>query len=215
MANHRPKRVLLVDDHPVFRFGLKALLDTLPDLEVIGEVEEGEAAQRAAQELSPDIILMDVNMPGLNGIEATRRILQADPQIAILVVTMFDNDAVFDAMQAGARGYLLKGAHPEETIRAIQAVANGESIFSPKVAERLIGYFAQRSAGTFAGVFPGLTDREREILALLAKGLTNQAIAERLYLSVKTVRNLASSIYSKLQVVDREEAIQRAREAGF
>lgn len=215
MSAHNRKRILIVDDHPVFRFGLKALLDTLPDLEVVGEVEEGEAALSAVAQLSPDIILMDVNMPGLNGIEATRRILQADPKIAILIVTMFDNDAVFDAMQAGARGYLLKGAHPEETIRAIQAVTNGESIFSPKVAERLIGYFANRSTGIVSGLFPGLTEREREILALLAKGLSNNAIAERLYLSVKTVRNLVSSIYSKLHVADREEAIQRAKEAGL
>ena len=208
-------RVLIVDDHPVFRFGLRSLISSISEMEVIGEATNGKSAIEQAASLQPDIILMDINMPGLNGIEATRQILAAQPEIGILVITMFDDDSVFDAMQAGARGYLLKGADPEETIRAIYSVANGAAIFSPKAAERLITYFGKNRDTTTSETFPELTEREREILELIAQGLTNPAIAERLVLSPKTVRNHVSNIFSKLQVSDRAQAIVKARQAGM
>jgi DNA-binding NarL/FixJ family response regulator len=208
-------RVLIVDDHPVFRFGLRSLLMSLPEMEVVGEATSGEEAVNQAANLKPDVILMDINMPGMNGIQATRRILQSDPQIGVLMVTMLDDESVFQAMQAGARGYLLKGADPDETLRAIRSVASGEAIFSPKVAERLINYFGQKKVAAAPYVFPELTEREREILALIAQGLTNAAIAERLVLSPKTVRNHVSNIFAKLQVADRAQAIIQAREAGI
>ena len=208
-------RVLIVDDHPVFRFGLRSLIASVPDMEVVGEATSGEAAIAEAANHKPDIILMDINMPGLNGIEATRKILVNQPEIGILVITMFDDDSVFDAMQAGAKGYLLKGADPEETLRAIHSVANGAAIFSPKVAERLITYFGKNRDTTNHEAFPELTEREREILELIAQGLSNPVIAERLVLSPKTVRNHVSNIFSKLQVSDRSQAIIRAREAGM
>lgn len=208
-------RVLIVDDHPVFRFGLSSLLTSLPDMDVVGEATSGEEAVVQAASLEPDIILMDINLPGLNGIQATRQILQSNPQIGILMVTMIDDDSVFQAMQAGARGYLLKGADPDETLRAIRSVASGEAIFSPKVAERLVNYFGQKKVAASPEVFPELTEREREILALIAQGLTNAAIAERLVLSPKTVRNHVSNIFGKLQVADRAQAIIQAREAGI
>jgi len=208
-------RILIADDHPVFRFGLRALLAAEPDTEVVGEATTGQEAVALAAELEPDIILMDLNMPKLNGLEATRRIRQQNPDIGILVITMFDDDSVFAAMRAGARGYILKGAEGEETLRAIRAVANGEAIFSPVVAERVMQFFAQAPSAEPEPAFPELTPREREILIWLAHGLTNSAIAERLVLSPKTVRNHVSNIFSKLQVADRAEAIIRAREAGL
>jgi len=208
-------RILIVDDHPVFRFGLRSLIASISEMEVVGEATHGQAAIEEADSLQPDIILMDINMPGLNGIEATRRILADQPDVGILVITMFDDDSVFDAMQAGARGYLLKGTDPDETIRAIRSVANGAAIFSPKVAERLITYFGRNKNTSSAETFPELTDREREILELIAQGLTNSAIAEKLVLSPKTVRNHVSNIFGKLQVSDRSQAIVRAREAGM
>src|SRR5438093_13443077 len=171
-------RVLIVDDHPVYRDGLRTLLDSLPGAELVGEAVSGEEAVAGAASLQPDVILMDLQMPGINGIEATRRILHTTPQSGILVLTMFeDDDSVFAAMRAGARGYLLKGAEGEETLRAIRAVAHGEAIFSPAIARRLIRYFARpKPAGVGSGpaeAFPDLTAREREILTLLAQGYTN------------------------------------------
>lgn len=212
-------RVLIADDHPVFRYGLRALLQTeASTIEVVGEAATGEEAVALAAQVSPEVILMDVNMPGLNGIEATRRILSAMPHVGILMLTMFDDDeSVFAAIRLGARGYLLKGAEGEETLRAIKAVSQGEAIFSPTIAQRLIGYFAtpRKHPQTAAPLFPELTEREREVLTLLAQGYTNPAIAERLVLSPKTVRNHVSTIFSKLQVAGRAEAIIRARDAGL
>jgi DNA-binding NarL/FixJ family response regulator len=211
----QPIRILIADDHPVFRFGLKALLETEDDTEVVGEATTGAEAVVLAAELQPDIILMDLNMPDLSGLEATRRIIRANPDIGILVITMFDDDSVFAAMRAGARGYILKGAEGEETLRAIRAVANGEAIFSPAVAERMMQFLTRPVTVEAETPFPELTAREREVLALVAAGLTNTAIARRLTLSPKTIRNHVSNIFSKLQVADRAEAIIRAREAGL
>ena len=208
-------RVLIVDDHPVFRFGLHSLLASIPEMEVIAELTRGEDAVAQVADIKPDIVLMDINMPGMNGIEATREILKDHPEIGILMITMIDDDTVFQAMQAGARGYLLKGADPDETVRAIRSVASGEAIFSPKIAERLINYFGQSKSTPIADVFPQLTEREHEILGLIAQGLTNSAIAERLVLSPKTVRNHVSNIFGKLQVNDRSQAIIQARQAGM
>ena len=205
-------RVLIADDHPVFRFGMKALLSTEADMKIVGEASDGREIVKLADELKPDVILMDINMPEVNGIEATRQIVRAHPEIAVLIVTMLDNDSLFSAMRAGARGYLLKGAEGEETLRAIRAVVSGEAIFSPRVAERLIHFFANPSVNTTTDPFPDLTPRERQILNLIAQGLTNQAIAERLVLSPKTVRNQVSTIFSKMQVASRGEAIMKARE---
>ncbi len=208
-------RVLVADDHPVFRYGMRAILSSKPDVELVGEARDGEEAVALAVALKPDVILMDLNMPGTGGIEATRRILEKLPGVGILVLTMIEeDDSVFAAMRAGARGYLLKGADGAETIRAIRAVAGGEAIFGPSIARRLTGYFAgAKDAATQP--FPELTEREREILSLIARGRTNAAIAEALYLSPKTVRNYVSNIFTKLQVADRAEAIVRAREVGL
>jgi DNA-binding NarL/FixJ family response regulator len=208
-------RILIADDHPVFRFGLRALLQTEGEMEVVGEAMTGDEAIALAASLQPDVVLMDLNMPGINGIEATRLIAKDHPHMGILVITMFDDDSVFAAMRAGARGYLLKGAEGEETLRAIRAVAHGESIFSPSIAHRLMNYFSSPQAATSASIFPTLTGREREILSLIAQGLTNSTIAERLYLSPKTVRNQVSTIFDKLQVAGRAEAIIKARDAGL
>ena len=211
----RQIRVLVADDHPVFRRGMRAILGAEPDTELVGEATDGEEAVALALELRPDVILMDLNMPGLNGIEATRRILAGSPHIGILVLTMFeDDDSVWAAMQAGARGYLLKGALKAEIVRAINGVASGEAIFGPSVARRLTQFFAQ-PRGAAKEVFPELTDREREILALIAEHRTNREIADRLVLSQKTVSNHISNIFSKLQIADRAEAIERARDAGL
>jgi|SRR5947209_322588 len=211
-----PLRILLVDDHPLVRNGLRTLLTSLPDVVVAGEAANGEEAIVLATELKPDIILMDLHMPGLNGIEATRRIVQASPRIGILVLTMLEDDAsVFAAMRAGARGYLLKGADQAEVLRAISVVAHGEAIFSPSIAQRLMQYFANMQPILPQAAFPDLTEREREILGLIAMGKSNAEIAEDLVLSPKTVSNHVSNIFSKLQVVDRAQAVLRARQVGL
>ena len=218
-ASGGPIRVLVADDHPVFRRGMRAILGAEEEIELVGEAMDGEEAVALALELRPDVILMDLNMPGVSGIEATRRVLEAGPDTAVLMLTMFEDDkSIFAAMRAGAHGYVLKGADGAETLRAIRAVAAGEAIFSPGITRRLTGYFAApggepRTAAS--QVFPNLTEREHEILNLMAEGLTNTAIASRLYLSPKTVRNYVSSIFTKLQVSDRPQAIVRAREAGL
>lgn len=209
-------RVLIADDHPLFRDGLRALLNSIPDTEVVAEAKGGDEAIAQAAALQPDIILMDINMPGVNGIEATRRIVQTSPHIGVLVVTMFeDDDSVFSAMRAGARGYLLKGADQAEVLRAIHAVASGEAIFSPAIALRLMRFFSSPSPAAPPQAFPELTEREREILTLIAQGYNNNDIADKLVLSPKTVRNNVSNIFSKLQVADRAQAIVRARAAGL
>ena len=209
-------RVLVADDHPMYRYGLRTLLEATPDLEVVGEAATGVQAVTAAATLQPDIVVMDLNMPGLNGIDATRAILRANPGTGVLVLTMFDDDeSVFAAMRAGARGYLLKGADKDEIARAVLAVASGEAIFGPAVAQRVIDYFSTARPAGQPPAFPELTEREREILELIAQGHRNPAIAKRLVLSPNTVRNHVSSIFAKLQVADRARAIIRAREAGL
>ena len=209
-------RILIADDHPLFRKGMRTLLTATTDTEVVGEATTGQEAIELAGNLQPDVVLMDLQMPGINGIEATRQIVNASPHIRILVVTLFEDDAsVFTALRAGARGYILKDAKEEEMIRAIRAVGSGEAIFSPAIATRLIDFFAAQRSGVSKEIFPTLTEREREILQLIARGSTNSDIARQLGLSVKTVNNYVSNIFSKLQVTDRAQAIIRARDAGL
>jgi DNA-binding NarL/FixJ family response regulator len=209
-------RVLIADDHPIFRNGMRALLDSVSDLNAVGEAATGDEAITKAADLQPDVILMDLQMPGIGGVEATRQILFASPHIRVLVVTMFEDDySVFTAMRAGARGYIVKGVSPDEMLRAIRAVGSGEAIFSPAIAVRLIDFFSAPKPAVPAQTFPELSDREREILDLIAQGASNTDIAHRLVLSPKTVRNHVSNIFSKLQVADRAQAIIRGREAGL
>lgn len=209
-------RVLIADDHLLFRDGLRALLSSASDAELVGEATSGEEVIALAANLQPDLILMDIHMPGINGIEATRLILHASPHIRIVIITMFEDDAsVFAAMRAGARGYVLKGSNHTEMLRAMRAVANGEAIFSPSIAIRLMDFFAHIRPAALPQVFPELSEREREILDLLAQGYKNAEIAHQLVLSEKTVRNHVSNILSKLQVTDRTQAIIRAKEAGL
>lgn len=209
-------RMLIADDHPLVRSGLRALLAATEDMEVVGEAATGEEAVMLAASLQPDVIVMDLRMPGINGIEATRRIVQAHPQMRILVVTLFeDDDSVFAALRAGARGYILKDANEIEVLRAIRAVSSGEAIFSATIAQRLLDFFAFPRPAQAVLPFPDLTDREREILTLIAQGRKNTEIAQSLVITPKTVRNYISSIFSKLQVADRAQAIIRAREAGL
>ena len=211
-----PLRVLIADDHPLFRNGMRALLSSDPDMEVVGIATNGDEVISLATSLQPEVILMDLQMPGIGGIEATRRILHTSPHIRILVVTMFEDDhSVFAALRAGARGYILKDADEDEILRAIRAVGRGEAIFSPTIAQHLIDFFAAPHPAILPHLFPELTDLEREILLLIAQGYNNSDIARRLTLSLKTVANHVSNIFSKLQVADRAQAIIRAREAGF
>lgn len=207
--------VLIVDDHPIFRKGLRALLASQPELRLAGEATSGSEAVRLAAELRPDLILMDLHMPGGDGVQAIRQIVAARPESRILVVTMFDDDeSVFAAMRAGARGYVLKDTDDEELCRALLAVGNGEAIFSPAIAARMMRFFDQRPVA-HQPLFPELSESERKVLHLIAQGESNQRIAERLALSPKTVRNYISSIFSKLQVADRAQAIVKARDAGL
>jgi DNA-binding NarL/FixJ family response regulator len=209
-------RVLIADDHPLFREGMRGRLDRVADIAVVGEAASGDEAVELAHKLEPDVILMDIKMPGLNGIEATREILQASPQIGVLVLTMFeDDDSVFAAMRAGARGYLLKDSGGEGVVHAIRAVASGEAVFGPGVAERIIGFFSAPRAAAPQRAFPELTEREEEVLSLVAQGKSNREIARQLFVSLKTVRNHVSNILLKLQVADRAQAVIRARDAGM
>jgi DNA-binding NarL/FixJ family response regulator len=208
-------RVLIADDHPLFRDGMHGLLDSVEDTEVVGEAATGEEAFGLAADVQPDVILMDIKMPGINGIEATREVLSTNPNIGILVVTMLeDDDSVFAAMRAGARGYLLKGAEQAEVLRAIRAVANGEAIFGPGIARRVMGLFSAEKPKA-PQAFPELTEREQEILRLIASGSGNAEISSELFLSLKTVQNHVSNIFRKLQVADHAKAAIRAREAGL
>ncbi|MBD5785375.1 response regulator transcription factor [Cellulosimicrobium terreum] len=207
-------RVLVADDHPVVRRGLVALLDSLDGFEVVGEASDGAATVREAVLLRPDVVVMDVSMPGVDGLEATRRIVAAAPGVAVLVLTMHeDDDTVFAALQAGAGGYLLKGAEQDEIIRALRSVAAGEVVLGPGVGRRIIGYLTAPPVRDVA--FPELTGREREVLDLIARGASNTQIVERLAISPKTVGNHISSIFAKLGVAGRAEAIVRARERGL
>ncbi len=208
-------RIMIVEDHPLYRKGLRLLLDAVPGFEVVAEAVDGGQATDLAREYQPDVVLMDLQLPEVGGITATREIVTAVPEAKVLVVTLFqDDDSVFAALRAGARGYILKDSDEDEIIRAVRAVAAGESLFSPAVATRLLSWFSNvRPVAPDA--FPGLSVREREILTLLAQGRSNAAIADQLSLSVKTVANNVSVIFSKMQVADRAEAIVRAREAGL
>lgn len=210
-----PFRILVADDDQEFRDGLGALLAPVEDMTIVAQAAAGSEAVALAARLQPDVVLMDLQMPGINGIDATRAIVGSSPHIGVLVLTMFEDDAsVFAAMRVGARGYLLKGAPKAELLRAIRAVANGEAIFGPAVARRLMVFFGDADARR-APLFPELTDRERELLGLIAQGRTNAEIARDLVLSLKTVQNHVSNICHKLQVVDRTQAVLRAREAGL
>ena len=207
--------ILIADDHPIFRKGLRALLASMPEVELAGEATSGAEAVRLAEQLQPDLILMDLQMPEGGGLAAIRQIVQTSPHIRILVVTMFqDDDSVFAAMRAGARGYVLKDMNDEDITRAILAVGNGEAIFSPAIAERMMNFFSARPALPVE-IFPDLTESERNVLTLMAQGASNEAIARQLSFSNKTVRNYVSNIFSKLQVADRAQAIVKAREAGL
>ncbi len=211
-----PIRLVIADDHTFYREGVRTILHTVAGIEVISEAATGAEVIAQAKAQQPDVILMDIKMPGLNGIEATRQILLSKPQIKILVLTMFeDDDSVFAAMRAGARGYLVKDADQEELVRAIQAVYRDEAIFSPAIAKRMIQYFAALPKTASALSFRELTEREREILHLMARGRSNAAIANTLSVSLKTVQNHVSNIFVKLQVADRAEAIVRAHDAGL
>jgi DNA-binding NarL/FixJ family response regulator len=209
-------RVLVVDDHPTFRRGLGALLASLPDVELVGEAADGEAAVERARDLAPDVVVMDLDMPGLGGVEATRRIVAARPSVAVLVLTMLDEDeSVFAAMRAGARGYVVKGADTDDVLRALESVARGDAVFGPTVASRVLSYLTRPLSARDPLLFPELTDREREVLELMARGLSNGEIARKLVVSPKTVRNHVSNVFTKLQVTDRSEAVERARRAGL
>lgn len=209
-------RVLLADDHPVYRKGLAGVLAEADDIDIVGEAVDGADVLVQAVELRPDVVVMDLHMPTVNGVEATRRLAVEAPGVSVLVLTMFDDDeSVHAAMRAGARGYLVKGAAGERILGAVRAVAAGEAVFGADVAARVLGSLAEDRRGGRAGPFPGLTDREREILDLIAAGRSNTEIARRLVLSDKTIRNVVSNIFVKLQVADRAQAIVRAREAGL
>lgn len=209
-------RVVIADDHPVFRDGLRALLGTDPELDVVGEASSGAEAVALAETTQPDVVVMDLHMPDLDGVAATRDIVHASPHIGVLVLTMFDDDdSVFAAMRAGARGYLLKGSNQAEVVRAVHLVGAGGAMFGPAIAQRVIEFFSRPRPATTALAFPQLTDREHEVLDLLAQGHPNSTIAARLRISDKTVRNHVSNIFTKLAVADRAEAIVRAREAGL
>ena len=209
-------RILVADDHALFRDGLRALFGSVPNAEMVGEAATGEEAVARAAELSPDVVLMDIQMPGLNGIEATRRITEQSPCVSVIVVSMFEDDgSILAAMRAGARGYVLKGADGDEILKVIRAVASGEAFFGATVARRLLRFFNAPDPPAPTQAFPELTVREREIVDLIARGCSNAEIAGLLYLSPKTVRNHVSNVFAKLRVADRAQVIIRAREAGL
>ena len=209
-------RVLIADDHTLFREGVLAILSSVADMQAVAEAADGLEAVSQALTVKPDVILMDIQMPDLNGIEATRRILDEIPDVGVIVLTMYeDDDSVFAAMRAGARGYILKGADQEELLRSIRAVYKGEAIFGPEIAARMMNYFSGLKPQSEPEAYPELTDREREVLELIARGENNASIAAGLSISQKTVRNHVSNIFNKLQVADRAQAIIQARKKGF
>ena len=209
-------RVLVADAHPVFRRGLSALLGSLPEVDVVGEASDGEQAVAMAAALAPDVVVMDLHMPNVNGVEATRSIVGANPRTGVLVLTMFEDDeSVFAAMRAGARGYLVKGSDTEDVVAAVTAVGRGEAIFGPSVAQRILSFLTRPLSAFDQQLFPELSAREREVLDLIAAGVGNADIAKRLFISPKTVRNHVTSVFAKLQVADRTQAIVRARAAGL
>ena len=211
----RDLRVVLIDNHPLFRFGLCAVLRTTPGCEVVGEAANGRAGIALAISLQPDVVVVDLNLPDVSGIHATREITTAAPSVGVLVLTTHNNDdSLLAAVRAGARGYLLKGAGGDEMLRAVHAVGNGEVIFGPMVAGHVLEYFRQRTSASGPAI-PDLTARERQVLDLIARGATNTLIAHRLGISHKTVRNHVSNIFGKLHVADRPQAILRAKEAGL
>lgn len=208
--------VLLADDHPTFRRGLGALFESLEGFIVVGEAVDGQTAVDLVKQLHPDVVVMDLNMPGITGVEATRRIVADNPNVAVLVLTMLDEDeSVFAAMRAGARGYIVKGADTADVLRAVESVARGDAVFGPAVATRVLSYLTRPLSARDPLQFPELSEREREVLELIARGRSNSDIARQLVVSPKTVRNHISSIFTKLQVSDRAEAIVRARRAGL
>ncbi len=208
-------RLLIVDDHPAFRRGLELMLSDVDDIEVVAQAASGEEAVELAVQATPDVVLMDLRMPGLDGIESTRRLKRLHSSLSVVVLTMFEDDAsVFAAMRAGARGYVLKGADQDEIERAVRAAAAGEAIFGPAIADRVILHFA-RGGDHPRSTFPSLTQREREVLSLIANGKGNAAIAHELGINLKTVRNHVSNVFTKLHVSDRASAIVKARESGM
>jgi DNA-binding NarL/FixJ family response regulator len=210
------RRVAVVDDHPMFREGLAALLAAMEETMVVGQAGDGAQALALVAQTLPDVVLMDLHMPVLNGVEATRRITADYPDVAVLVLTMLtDDESLFAALRAGARGYLLKESSRDDILRALEAVASGQAVLDPQVAPRVLGALAPSAAMPDPAAFPHLTEREREILDLIARGLTNPAIAERLTLSEKTVRNHVSNVFAKIHVTDRAGAVARARDAGY
>jgi DNA-binding NarL/FixJ family response regulator len=211
-------RVVVVDDHAVFREGLAAILASLPDVEIVGEAGDGVAAIDVVGATGPDVVVMDLHMPRMGGVDATRRIVAEHPDVAVLVLTMLEDDgSVFAALEAGARGYLMKESGRADLARALEAVAAGQSILDRAVAPRVLAGAGRTGddRGPDPRAFPFLTEREREILDLVARGLTNAAIAGRLHLSDKTVRNHVSNVFAKLHVTDRAAAVARARDAGY
>lgn len=209
-------RVVLVDDHPVYRDGLRMLLESVDEVDVVAVAEDGLTALEVVERADPDVVVMDVQMPGLDGIAATRELTTRHPHLAVMLLTMSEDDeTVFSAMRAGARGYLVKGSGQHEIVRAIRSVDSGELVFGAAVARRVAAYFSGRHPAADTPAFPQLTEREREVLDLLAAGRSNPQIAQTLFISPKTVRNNVSNIFAKLQVADRSEAIVRARDAGL
>lgn len=213
--HNEPIRLFIADDHALFREGLRALVAATADIECVGEAATGEDALDLIEALQPDVVLMDINMPGISGIEATRHIVHSRSEAGIIMVTMLEDDAsIFAAMRAGARGYVLKGANHEELLLAVRAVARGQVLFGPAIADRMTHFFAKAQLTT-SQPLPELTDREREILELMARHFTNSEIAQQLGIGEKTIRNHVSSIFNKLRVASRAQAIDKARDAGI